>query len=149
MLPNSLWHCHRVLPIEDHTILGDQYLAVIPEDKCIFIIYPVFRDSKSHITIGAISAWYEEVSEYELRFSLITRGGSRWQDALYREQENHIQWFEPRDGKAFNMFGTKLPWHFLTGDYLEALDKAQHRAKKIQHRSYHKPSKSRGMDLKS
>ena len=135
MLTKSLWHCKQNQPIEDHAILGDQYLAVVPEDNCIISILPISRNYDSHKRIGAISVWYEEVSEYQLSISLITRGGSRWKEAFYREQEDFLQWFEPRKTKDFNMFCEKIPWKFLTDAYLARFEQTLERAIKIRKKS--------------
>ena len=131
MLSNNLWFCHRDRPVEDNHIYGDRYLAIIPEDKCIISLSPFIIESKPKVRIQAISTWYEEVSENELRFSLITRRGSRWQKALYREEEDFLQWLEPRDGIVFNIFCSKLPWNLLSEEYLYELNRALDRARRI------------------
>lgn len=135
MLTKSLWHCKRSQPIEDHATLGDRYLAVVPEDNCIISILPISRDDESHTRIGAISIWYEEISEYELSISLITPGGSTLKEAFYREQEDFLQWFEPRETKDFSMFCHKIPWNFLTNDYLYRFEQTLERANKIRNKS--------------
>jgi hypothetical protein len=135
MLTKSLWHCHRVTPIDDLSILGDQYLAIVPEDNCIISIFPISRYSDSRIRIVATSIWYEEISEHELIISLITRRDSRWKKAYYREQGDFLQWFEPREPKDFNMFCHKMPWNFLTDDYLAQFEQTLARVNKIRNNS--------------
>jgi len=122
MLTNSLWHNHRVNPLEHHAMLGDKYLAILPECKRIISLFPVMN-TKACISIGSISVRYEEVAEHQVRFALSSFGPPKWQEALYREEEDFLQWFEPRGGESFNMFSTKLAWKHLTGDYLKQLNK--------------------------
>jgi len=131
MLTNSLWFFHRNQPLEEHHVYGDRFLAVIPEDQCIISLSPVLLESNAKVRIRAISTWYAEVSEYELRFSLISRRGSRWQKALYREEEDFLQWLEPRDGTELNIFCSKQPWDALNSEYSTQIERALDRARSI------------------
>ncbi|MGJ8655838.1 MAG: hypothetical protein ACSHX6_05245 [Akkermansiaceae bacterium] len=130
-LTKSLWHCHRVGALGDGGVFGDRYLAVVPEEKCVFMILPMRIGNGSKVRIVAFSIWYEMVMEQELRISLIKRGGSRWTKVFYREEDDFLQWSEPRNGEFFNMFGSKVDWGFLDGEYLVRFEEALERARKI------------------
>ena len=119
-LSKSLWLCQRARPLGDDHAFGPQYLAVVPDENCLVVLFPIGPSRSGRSFIHGYALRYEGISTYEIRILHLKLVGASWQTALLFEDADYLHWFEPRDGKSFNMFASKVPWSFLEAEYLES-----------------------------
>ena len=122
-LTRSLWIPHRARPLEDTDVFGENYIAVVPEHQSVICVFPIRLHSEDKIRIIAYGIWYEQLSEYEFRISMVTRSGYSWKEAIIRECEDYLQWFEPKESNNFNCFHTKDCWSNLRGEFLNQFER--------------------------